>query len=123
MNKQRLSQGNNFPCGSVIAVQTAMALFNFLVLETVTDKSMAAWGNPKVQSLLAERKEEATSPSSPSDWAVITNLPLSKPLCCSMHDRLATQFWTLNPHRHKSIQPVHPYRYTPEEAMGHQLLQ
>lgn len=73
MNKQRLSQGNNFPCGSVIAVQTAMALLIFLVLETATYNSMAALGN-EVHHLLAERREEATSPSSPSSWAVITNL-------------------------------------------------
>lgn len=73
MNKQRLSQGNNFPCGSVIAVQTAMALFIFLVLETTTVNRVVALGN-EVHQLLAERREEATSPSSPSDWAVITNL-------------------------------------------------
>lgn len=41
MNKPRLSQGNNFPCGSVIAVQTAMALLIFLVLETATEKQCA----------------------------------------------------------------------------------
>lgn len=74
MNKQRLSQGNNFPCGPVIAAQTAMALFIFLVLETATDNCVAALGNPEVYPLLAERREEASSPSPPSVWGVITNL-------------------------------------------------
>lgn len=56
-------------------MQTAVALFIFLVLETATDNSMAALGNPEVHLLLAERRrEEATSPFSPSSWAVITNL-------------------------------------------------
>lgn len=73
MNKQKLSQGDNFPCGSVIAVQTEKALFIFLVLETATDNSMAALGNPEVHPLLAKRREQATSPF-PSVWAVVTEL-------------------------------------------------